>query len=302
VSSRKHWCRGVAIIATPRHLDPRPPARGFTLIELLVVIAIISMLSAILLLAFVSAREKAREIVCASNLRQIGLASLMYEGDYDDIVLPYYVGSAVGGKYTTWWGTENLRAVPTSYTIENGLLTPYTKSSPIEACPDLSASESTSIGLTGYGYNTDYLSPIKTKSVGTHTVDVYDSVGNLVLLPVAVARITAPSMTVLMSDSGQPTGSTIKADPWLDSPSNAMTFTNFHGLHQGFGNVCWVDGHVEAMPVIYTAITSKPGATPVSYTTLSSVYRAVNLGNLDLVKRPAGQPISDELFNMTGAP
>ncbi len=49
------------------------PRRGFTLIELLVVISIISLLIALLLPALASARESARIIVCASQLRQIGV-------------------------------------------------------------------------------------------------------------------------------------------------------------------------------------------------------------------------------------
>jgi len=47
---------------------------GFTLIELLVVIAIISILAAIIFPVFSTAREKARLLTCASNLRQLGLA------------------------------------------------------------------------------------------------------------------------------------------------------------------------------------------------------------------------------------
>ncbi|BDI30973.1 hypothetical protein CCAX7_30240 [Capsulimonas corticalis] len=57
---------------------------GFTLIELLVVIAIIAILAAILFPVFAQAREKARQIACLSNLRQIGIGLNMYVQDNDE--------------------------------------------------------------------------------------------------------------------------------------------------------------------------------------------------------------------------
>src|SRR5262245_53513186 len=62
--------------------------RAFTLIELLVVIAIIAILAAILFPVFARARKKGRSITCTSNLKEIGLAWLMYAQDYDETLPP----------------------------------------------------------------------------------------------------------------------------------------------------------------------------------------------------------------------
>ncbi len=83
---------------------PSPTIRqGFTLVELLVVVAIIALLISILLPALNKARDVARETLCRTSMRQVGLSQLMYASSYAGYVRPPWWGSRDGTGMQEWF-------------------------------------------------------------------------------------------------------------------------------------------------------------------------------------------------------
>ena len=82
---------------------------AFTLIELLVVIAIIAILAAMLLPALAAAKRKAQRINCVNNLKEVGLAFRVWEGDNGD-QYPMAVSTANGGAQSMVVSANNAAA------------------------------------------------------------------------------------------------------------------------------------------------------------------------------------------------
>jgi prepilin-type N-terminal cleavage/methylation domain-containing protein/prepilin-type processing-associated H-X9-DG protein len=194
--------------------------RGFTLIELLVVIAIIAILAAILFPVFARAREKARQTSCLSNIKQIGLGSLMYCQDYDEMFFGHIQG------------TRNTFYPPAGIFLNWAQqVYPYVKNEGLFVCPSNPASGfvyNPQVRDSYFGYGMNYWM----------TYYYYYSTG-------ALAYITTPAETIWYTDCNYYV--VYPCYYMATYPDNATYGLNGYARlqlrHNGGVNVTFVDGH-----------------------------------------------------------
>jgi prepilin-type N-terminal cleavage/methylation domain-containing protein/prepilin-type processing-associated H-X9-DG protein len=278
--------------------------RAFTLIELLVVIAIIGILAAILFPVFARARENARRVSCASNMKQIGLGIMQYAQDYDE-VLP--AASGLGPGTTTW----------------RTYIFPYVKSAQIFICPSRGKSPSNNSNTFSNG-GIDPAQGITTGLASHYTAnDVSDGSlandGPFCLGPAGIRHnssgtptnypagplarfntppydggyklsvINSPSQLIMVAEGNQGNNTSADLTPVFQIANSSTG--DVRGLwsgHLGTSNYLFVDGHVKALRATATAtpydlwdINKQDGACSSLLTTSSGTKGATGYyGNM----------------------
>jgi len=232
--------------------------KGFTLVELLVVIGIIALLISILLPSLNRARETANRVKCASNLRQIGQAILLYANENKG-AYPRTYYQATAGTIVTWGSTPNNTSNdpfqtggPTMNDVSAAfflLLRTQEITSEVFTCPssngekwDYSGGSNTALNFNnwitpadaqGKKLNYSYQNPFP----DTTAVSAGFKLNTSITAEFAVASDMNPGMA-------SATNSNVMAVQSTDSTAN-MKKGNSNNHDQDGQNVLYGDGHVE---------------------------------------------------------
>jgi len=223
-----------------RKSSARDSVFGFTLIELLVVIAIIAILAAILFPVFAKVREKARQTMCLSNEKQIGLGMMMYEQDYDE----YFPAST----YFSGISVVNGQQINTMM-----LVVPYLKATHVWACPSNPYSKfAMNYGTTADAYCSYALNMQLFDSIyfgAPHTSGFIDKPANKIMVGESVAYANGSAAP----PAGNGAGSTSLGWPYWTGSSQQGFPTEAFCHNTGIMNVVYCDGHAKGVSPESTA-------------------------------------------------
>lgn len=210
------------------------PIHAFTLIELLVVISIIALLIAILLPALGKARESARAVACATQFKQINMASIMYNNDEVDQFTYSRMGANVNIAYP-WKFSKYLDNGTWNWAYEN-ISTSSDRGNNIYFCPsanrEINYYTQSSISKI---YVTAGINALISHDISHSTWQIYKK----------TCDIQSPSKCMIFMDQWE---STAISDHWPvfiqwgGKQSNPEWYP-----HHGAKNVAYVDGHVVSL-------------------------------------------------------